>query len=417
MPTSRNGKIHTRGDHMTDGPKQPLWTKDFIFISSVNFFLTLVFYLLMMTIAVYATTAFNATISQAGLAAGIFIIGVLIGRLVTGGYIDQIGAKKVLLVGIFTVVITTLFYFFFNSLTLLIINRFLHGLTFGVTVTATNVIVAQIIPDNRRGEGVGFYSLSVSLAAAVGPFLGMHFSKTADFTTIFILSNILVLCSLLMALVVKTPPKRHPDKQQQAKQGFALSHFIELKTIPIAIIMMIAGFAYSSVMTYLTFYALEIELVKAASFFFIVYAAIILFSRPFTGRLFDLKGPNIIIYPALLFYSLGLVILSQAQSGLFLLVAAAILGLGFGNFQSSAQAFAVKLAPSHRIGIATSTFFIFLDIGYGLGPYILGYIVPYTGYRGLYLLMGGVAFFCMILYYFLLGKSSAVSDQKATAHM
>src|SRR5690606_40610338 len=73
---------------------QKLWTKDCIIISSINFFLTLVFYLLVVIIALYAVDAYGASTSQAGLVTGIFIIGTLIGRIIIGRYIDVIGRKK-----------------------------------------------------------------------------------------------------------------------------------------------------------------------------------------------------------------------------------------------------------------------------------------------------------------------------------
>ena len=400
---------------MANEPQSKLWTKDFIFVSTINFFLTLFFYLLMVTIVVYATNEFQASTSDAGLVAGIFVIGVLAGRLLSGRYIAQIGPKKLLFIGLILMIITSLLYFVVNGLPFLIINRLLHGFTFGIAATATGTIVAQITPESRRGEGVGFYSLSVSMAVAIGPFFGMLLSKNEDFTMIFSLGIGLVLCSLCMAVFLSAPHQTLTKQQQQTEKGFALSKFVEIKSIPISIVMLLAGFAYSSIMSYFTFYAIEIELAETASFFFIIYAAVILFTRPFTGRLFDLKGPNIIIYPALLLFGVGMILLSQAYHGIILLTAAAVIGLGFGNFQSSAQALAVKVAPAHKVGLATSTFFIFLDIGYGIGPYLLGYLIPYTGYRGLYLTMGFVAFLCMIVYYFLQGKDTSISKQKAEA--
>ena len=47
--------------------KPKLWTKDFIIVSGVNFFLTLVFYLLIVIIGVYAVNEYHASTSQAGL--------------------------------------------------------------------------------------------------------------------------------------------------------------------------------------------------------------------------------------------------------------------------------------------------------------------------------------------------------------
>lgn len=61
--------------------------------------------------------------------------------------------------------LTTCFYFFINSLQLLLVNRFLNGAALGVASTETGTIVAKIIPHERLGEGTGYYALSVTLAA------------------------------------------------------------------------------------------------------------------------------------------------------------------------------------------------------------------------------------------------------------
>lgn len=79
---------------------QRLWTKNFLTVSAINFFLTLVFYLLMVTIALYAVAEYDATTSEAGLVTGIFIIGTLIGRLGIGRYMDRIGRMRTLFIGL-----------------------------------------------------------------------------------------------------------------------------------------------------------------------------------------------------------------------------------------------------------------------------------------------------------------------------
>jgi hypothetical protein len=47
---------------------------------------------------------------------------------------------------------------------------------------------------------------------------------------------------------------------------------------------------------------------------------------------------------------------------------------------------------------------MFYDLGFGLSPYLFGFIVPFTGYRTLYLMMGFVILLALILYYFLHGR-------------
>ncbi|WP_018393575.1 MFS transporter [Bacillus sp. 37MA] len=385
-----------------------LWTKDFIIVSSVNFFLTLIFYLLMVTLAVYAVNELDASTSQAGLISGIFIIGTLIGRLFIGRIMDSIGRKRTLFIGLIFFTLTTLLYFVNFGITFLLINRFIHGIALGVASTATGTIVAQIIPATRKGEGIGYYSMSATLATAIGPFIGLYMSQHTSFQMIFSFCLALGIISLITAFFVYVPALEASTKNAETK-GFNLSSFIEPKALPIAFITLAIAFCYSSVLSFISFYAIEIDLVNTASFFFVVYAAAVLASRPFTGRLMDVKGANFIMYPAFLIFGAGMLLLSSADKSITLLLAGFLIGLGFGNMQSSTQAIAVKLTPPHRMGLATSTFFIFLDAGLGFGPYLLGFIIPLTGYSTLYVIMGVVILATTVLYYFLHGKKESAA--------
>ena len=160
---------------------------------------------------------------------------------------------------------------------------------------------------------------------------------------------------------------------------------IEKNSLRMLMPIFLMGLAYSSVLSFLNTYAIEIDVVTAASFFFIVYAVAVLSTRPFTGRLIDQKGPNMVIYPTFILMAIGFLILGNTTSGLLVLVAGFIIGLGFGNFQSAAQIICVKVAPKENVGLATSTYFIILEIGLGFGPVLLGLLIPFVGYDGMYL--------------------------------
>ncbi|MDM5210629.1 MFS transporter [Peribacillus sp. NJ4] len=380
-----------------------LWTKDFVIVSSINFFITLIFYLLMVTLAIYAVNELDASTSEAGLISGIFIIGTLIGRLFIGRFIDSIGRKKTLFIGLIFFTLTTLLYFVDLGIGFLLVNRLIHGMAMGMASTATGTIVAQIIPATRKGEGIGYYSMSATLATAIGPFIGLYMAQNTSFQVIFSFCLALGLISLITAFFLYVPALKVTAKVTESK-GFKLSNFIEPKALPISFITLVLAFCYSSVLSFISFYAIEIDLVNTASFFFVVYAVAVLLSRPFSGPLMDRKGSNFIMYPAFMIFGVGLLLLSISTNSFTLLAAGFLIGLGFGNMQSSSQAIAVKLTPPHRMGMATSTFFIMLDAGLGFGPYILGFIIPVTGYSTLYVILGVVVIATSVLYYFLHGK-------------
>lgn len=383
-----------------------LWTKNFIIVSCINFLVILIFYLLMVTIARYATEAFGASTSMAGLVASIYILGVLFGRLVTGRLITGWGSRKTLMIGLVFLSLATLLYFVSFNLVFLTLIRLFHGMATGVVSTATGTIVAQIVPSRRRGEGIGYFTLSAVLASAIGPFVGMLLTQIYDhFSVIFIMNTILIAFCVgtFFLLDIKHVGKNMKTVQNTAK-GFSLSNYIEPKALPISIVSLFVGFAYSGVMSFLSFYSEEINLIEAGSLFFLFYSIAILVSRPFSGPLMDRKGANVVMYPALAVFAVGMAFFSQANTTFVFLLAALLMGLGYGNFTSVAQAMAVKVTEPHRYGLATSTFFIMLDLGLGLGPYLLGYLVPAIGYRGLFTYMVPVIVLSLVLYGVLVGR-------------
>nr|WP_263326817.1 MFS transporter [Neobacillus sp. Marseille-Q6967] len=392
---------------MENSQNEKLWTKNFIVVSSINFLIILIFYLLMVTIAEHAVEEFGASTSTAGLVASIFIIGTLFGRLLTGRIMVSLGTKKTFFIGLTFFAITTLAYFIAGNLTSLMVLRLLHGFSVGIISTATGTVVARIIPPSRRGEGIGYFSMSLVLATAVGPFIGILLTQSFyNFSIIFIFNTVLVAICVATSFLLKIDENHlQQSTVKEIKLGFSIKNYIEPKSVPISFIALLIGFTYSGVMSFLSFYSKEIHLVEAGSLFFLLYAIAILVSRPFTGPLMDRRGANIIVYPALVLFSLGMWLFSQATSSFVFLVAACIIGLGYGNFNSIAQTLAIKGIETHRLGHATSTYFILYDLGLGAGPFLLGYLVPVMGYRNLFLSMVPIIIISIIGYALLVGKN------------
>jgi MFS family permease len=390
-------------------PKEKLWTKDFISISLVNFVMMLSMYLLIVTMASYAADTYGASTSMAGLTSSIFIIGVLFARLYGGKEIARIGSKKMLIGGIVFFVLITLLYFIPFNIYFLLAVRFLHGFGVGFATTATATIVAQIVPGSRKGEGISYFSLSVVLSTAIGPLIGIALINEFGYQSMFIFSLVVGLAGLPLALTVKEPAVDYQAADPVAK-GFKLSNYFEPNALPVSIVMFIVSLAYSGTLSFIASFAKEADLVEAGSMYFFAYALAVLFSRPFTGKLMDAKGANSVVYPALVIFAVGMYLLSQAHSGTIFLAAAALIGLGYGNFQSVIQTIAIKVTPPHRMGLASSTYFIMLDFGIGVGPFLLGYMVPEYGFRGLYLAMVPLIAVGIIAYFFLHGRKEKHGD-------
>jgi MFS family permease len=391
-----------------------LWSKDFVISTFINFFITINFFCLLVIMTVYAIETFNSVPSEAGLSSSIFIIGAIFSRILAGKLIERVGRGRMLYIGLILGLVMTLLYFTISNIITLLIIRFIHGAAFGIASTTIGTIVSSIIPENKRGQGIGYYMLSATLATALGPFIAIMINQYSGYHMIFVVCAIFSALSVLSGLFLTIPEIKLTTEQMEETKGFNLSSFFEIRALPISIIIAVQYFAYSSVLSFLTAYTVEINLVQASSFFFVVIAIVIFISRPFTGRIFDLKGENYVLYPSFIIFSLGMVVLSQADHAFVLLLAAAIIGLGAGAIQSNSQAVAIKVTPRHRLGLANSTYFTFMDIGAGFGPFFLGFIIPWTGYRGLYLAMAFVGLICLIIYHVLHGKNAAKQNVEMT---
>ena len=82
---------------------------------------------------------------------------------------------------------------------------------------------------------------------------------------------------------------------------------------------------------FLSIYADNLGLSTAGAFFFVVYALIITFTRPFAGQIFDAKGENAVMYPSFIFLAIGLLTLSYTTTSFMLLLSGALIGLGYGH--------------------------------------------------------------------------------------
>lgn len=387
--------------------KSPIWTKSFNINFITNFLIYLCMYLLIVIIASYAKSEYNVSDSTAGLVTGLFIIGSLIGRFATGKYVNKVGPKRILLIGLVFLLVTQLLYFIEGSITLLMFTRLINGIATGITTTATGTIAAYVTPNDRKSEGISLFSLSLVIGAAIGPFLGLLLINTFPIKMLFLICLVCGVVSLLISFFVNLQFKldtTDTTTQKTTSKKFNINNYIAKEAIPVAIIMLISGLTYSSILTFLQFFAQEINLITISSYFFIFYAIASLITRPIAGRLMDQKNENVIAYPAFVFLILTFVTLSITNNGWLLILAGLFLGAGYGNISSCMQAIAIKVSPPAKYGIATSTYFIGLDLGVGFGPYVLGFMTSSVSYAQLYAIMAVIVLIAAIIYFFLHGR-------------
>ncbi|MCQ6280763.1 MFS transporter [Bacillus sp. EB600] len=392
--------------------KPKLWTKNFISIAIANFLAFTTFYYLLVTLPIYALQGLNGNESEAGLIVTIFLIAAIITRPFAGKWIERIGKYPVLLIAFLIVCGSSFFYFITQSITQLLILRFFHGIGFGMATTATGAIVADLIPESRKGEGMGYYGLTLNLGMVIGPFLGLTIMHHAGTNSMFYINALLALFALIAGFFVRIPKKTVTQEVKEIESNKGIKSLFEGSAIPISLISAFFALAYSAIVSFVSVYAKRIGLVEAASYFFVVYAIVLLISRPFTGKWFDQYGANKVIYPAILLFAVGTYLLSVSTSSLIFLLSAALIGLGWGTIFPSLQTIAIQIAPADKRALATATFLSIFDFGFGIGSFLFGLATVKVGYGSLYFYCTFIVLAGIGVYYLLHGKFTLYSRLK-----
>ncbi|MFC6154180.1 MFS transporter [Nocardioides yefusunii] len=382
-----------------------IWTRDFSLAVVTNTFVSLVFYLLMSGMTLYAVEQFAASDTLAGLTSSMFVIGSVAARVYAGKLLDVVGRRRMLVVAMVVYVVCSVLYTVTDQIGLLLLVRFVHGMAFGAGNTSVAASVQSIIPPERRSEGTGYFGLSTTVAMAVGPLLAVTLSAGGHWDALFWSASVASLVAFGVSLVLRLPEREVGPEERHQWWRLRITDVFDAATMPIAVIMLLSGIAYSSILSFLASYGVAEGMSGGASAFFIVYALAVLVSRLVVGRIQDRLGDNAVMYPTMVSFVLALFVIGWAPNGLALALAGVLGGFGFGAMMSCAQAIVASRATPARIGVVTSTFFILLDVGCGLGPVALGSVVGGVGYRGMYLAMSVLMILTIALYWFLHGRA------------
>lgn len=370
---------------MTPVNAQKLWNKSFILCLANNLFL-FVFYFAQTTILpIYIVNELDGTLAQAGLAMTLFMASSIAVRPFSGLIIEKIGRKKALYISETLFCLFSFAYIFADNLTFLLIIRLFHGIWFSILTTVTVPIANDFIPANRKGEGMGYFVMSVNLGIVLGPLIGLSLIQQLYYQMVAaILAGIICLGFAFCFLI----PIQETIKNQveTVKRKLTVHDFVEKKALPVSIMAMIISFSYASIMSFISTFAESKNLLPYASLFFVVFAISMMSLRPFTGKIYDRKGPNYVVYPAIVLFSIGLIVLSQISTVTGLMLAAVFVGMGFGSAQPCLQTISIQRSSKDRIGHATSTFFTCYDIGIAIGSILLGAVIAHQGYSFAYLL-------------------------------
>ena len=167
--------------------KDRLITPGYCFILAANFLLYFGFWLLIPVLPFYLSEFFQAGNSTIGIVLSCYTVAALCIRPFSGYLLDTFARKPLYLFAYFIFMLMFAGYLIAGSLTLFIIFRIIHGVSFGMVTVGGNTVVIDIMPSSRRGEGWLLW-LTNNIAMSIGPMFGLFLHDGGvSFATIFLL--------------------------------------------------------------------------------------------------------------------------------------------------------------------------------------------------------------------------------------
>ena len=375
-----------------------LWNRSFILCLFNNFFLFVYYFALLTILPIYIMKDLGGSVKEAGLALTLFLASSIAIRPFSGMIIEKLG-KKISMRG--AGVIFALFAFSYvlvDSMWSLLLVRFLHGIWFSILTTVAVPVANEFIPEQRKGEGMGYFVMSTNLGVVFGPLLALTVIQFTSFKVLFGILAVIISLGLIFCWMLKITELPKPEAISTEKTSLSLQDILEVKVLAVSFVALLTAFAYSGIMSFITAFSETKQLLGYTSVFFIVFAASMLLVRPWVGKIYDRKVPSAVIYPSFIFFAIGLVIVSLISNQWILWLSAVFIGIGYGSLFPCLQTLAIQSVDKQRMGHAISTFFTLFDLGLAIGSVAMGVLIAYWGFETTYILSAVLVIVTILVY-------------------
>jgi MFS family permease len=324
-----------------------------------------------------------------GLALAAAMAGTFVGVPLVGWFSGRAGAANLAACGALSVAAGFVLLAMLTSITPLIaVGGFLIGLGWGTFYLAAPMAVIERTDDADRA--FWFTRFGAFQMAGIGgsPILADFAIRTLHFatvTTFLIVGGIALAAAVLLAAFQRVAVALHPasGSRRWLRDFPAIS-----RTAAIYPIVMVAlgACVFSGILTFQT--ALVAGTAARASTFFAIYAVTVVLSRWLLAPLVN-RAPKEISAQVLLFIMvLGIIAMfAVPASAVFHVLAALLLGIGYGLVYSIIQTQAVNDSPADHRPAALTWFVLSYFVGVFGFPSVGGWMLVHAGKNGLLLLI------------------------------
>lgn len=189
--------------------KERLWSREYVSLITSQTLTSFGFQMVSTVLPLYLLQ-YGSSESQIGFIMGSFAFSAFLIRPISPVGIKWIGKKNYLLFGIFITLLAALGYCLTASADNVLFARISRGLGFGIATTMMATLVADSIPDSRRGEGIGLFGVANTIAMSTAPLFALSIVANNDFSWVFLMSAASLLTSLVWIKFAFNPKPLYP---------------------------------------------------------------------------------------------------------------------------------------------------------------------------------------------------------------
>lgn len=333
---------------------------------------------------------------EIGVVMGVYSAVGIVSQPLLGPWIDVLGRRPFMLVGVVVVLASSLLAVVTNAIGWLALVRMLQGLGFSAFFVANFAYVIDLVPPAQRGWALGIYGVSGLVSAALAPLLGEWIVRRFGFRPLFALCGVLAAAAGVLLLGLRE--QRRDVGQPVRGAEWARLSVGELLRLHMTVTFFF-GLGSGTIATFVPTFAEDLG-VTTLALFYTAYAGAAMGVRVLGGHLIDRLGRRAVIVPSMFAQavaSAGLAALglSGPQVGgpaaLALLVAAGLVAGGAHGFLYPGLAALVtdQAAPVHR-GAVVGVFSAVFLFGHAAGAFVFGGVVHAIGYGSMWSLLAAL---------------------------
>ena len=306
-----------------------------------------------------------------GLVVGAFSVSAFFLRPWVGGLGDRWGRRPLMLVGAALFAASVLAYPLASSPAALAALRLLTGAGEAFFFVGAVTAVFDLAPPERRGEAMSIASLALYVGIGLGPL-----AATAAVTA--------------LVLVLRMPDTRPADAGGEAPGAAPRHRLVHPAGLLPGLLLLSSILGMAGFLAFVPLYAIDIGM-DGSRMVLLVFAGIVVGIRSVGARIPDRLGTARATRMALALSAAGLALMGTWRSPAGLFAGAAVLAVGIALLTPAVMALAVEGVPPGERASVIGTTSAFLDLAFGLGPAILGFVAAAVGRPGTFLAGAAVA--------------------------